>query len=150
MKISQQPEFTGKRFLFLKWPWYFVLHYFDWIWISNQTSVIRTHSCWKEKKNQRDPSLTPIFQGYFIIQFDLNTFFLPSWQTPLICHRCTVSTNEKWKTETPSKPSPHNIKDSFCTLFLYANLPLNVPCTQGKKKKKKVILPHIRWQLPKH
>lgn len=29
----------------------------------------------KEKKNQRDLSLTPIFQGYFIIQFDLNTFF---------------------------------------------------------------------------
>lgn len=38
----------------------------------------------KKKRNQRDPSLTPIFQGYFIIQFDLNTFFLafhgnPHW-----------------------------------------------------------------------
>lgn len=88
------------------------------------------HTAARKKKNQRDPSLTPIFQGYFIIQFDLNTFFLPSQQTPLICHRIIDSANEKWKTETPSKSLEHNIKDScffcVCVLFLHANLTLNV------------------------
>lgn len=64
------------------WPWCLVADDFDWIWISNQTSVVQTHSCYRGKKNQRDPSLTPIFQGYFIIQFDLNTFFLAFYGTP--------------------------------------------------------------------
>lgn len=45
-------------------------------------SYMDTQLLERKKKNQRDPSLTPIFQGYFIIQFDLNTFFLPFTANP--------------------------------------------------------------------
>lgn len=85
----------------------------------------------KSKGSITDPNFPGLLHNSVWSEY---IFSCLSRQTPLICHRITLGANEKWKTETPSESSPHNIKESFRRLFLHANVPLNVWCTQTKKK----------------